>query len=237
MTSVHDKEWLQERENYFNTYIPDIRAVACAHGEKVADWETINEQRQSFLKALPEGSDLCVFAYGSLMWNPLLRYSHQYEATLTGYQRRFCLNITFFRGSHEHPGLMMALDTGSHCQGLCYQIPAKLIEEETRTLWMRECSLSGYHPEWVTPELNTTDSPIPTMTFVVNPDSGRYQNNLSMEQIALRIHTGRGSFGSNREYFDNTLEHLRSMVIFDRELEELQSLLQENSGFQNATGE
>ncbi|MGI9277478.1 MAG: gamma-glutamylcyclotransferase [Endozoicomonas sp.] len=230
MTSLHDKQWLEERENHFKSYIPDIRAKARTHGKKVTDWGTINEQRQSFLNALPEGSDLCVFAYGSLMWNPMLRFSHQFEATLKGYQRRFCLNITFYRASREHPGLMMALDTGGHCQGLCYRIPAEFVEEETHVLWMRECPLSGYLPQWVVPE--TTTAPlIPTMTFVINRDSGRYQNNLSRAQTAARINTGRGSFGTNREYFDNTLEHLRGMNIFDQELEELQRILQEKSGF------
>ena len=194
-------------------------------GESVTDWSTINERRLVFLDRLLTGSDLLVFAYGSLLWNPMLRFDAKYPATLKGYQRRFCLNIIFFRGSPENPGLMMALDSGGQCQGICYRIPAEIVEEETRLLWMRECCLSGYCPEWVMPDLSGEQDNLPTMTFVANQNSKRYLNNLSASQIAKRIMTGRGDFGSNQTYFDNTLKHLRALNIHDPELESLQAIM------------
>ena len=222
-----DSHWLKSRENIFNTYIPDIRQMAREQGDEVADWSTINQNRHDFLAALPKGSDILVFAYGSLMWKPLLRFNEQYPALLKGYQRRFCLNMTYFRGSPEIPGLMMALDTGVQCEGLCYRIPAHLVEEEMHILWTRECCLDGYNPVWIQPEI-TPSIDVPCMTFIINHDCHRYIDSLPVEQAAERIRTATGQFGNNRDYFDNTLQHLREMGIYDEELESLDQALRKN---------
>ncbi len=232
------KQELASRDQHFNHYLPAIREIARVQGDEVPSWETIENNRKSFLKSLPESSDLLVFAYGSLMWNPLLHFSHQYHALLTGFRRHFCLDMPFFRGSPEQPGLMMALDTGGHCEGLCFRIPAELIERETQILWKRECCLDGYHPEWVIPEATELNGQIPCMTFVINSDTPRYMSGLNLKITAEKIQTAQGQFGNNREYFDNTLQHLREMNIIDPELESIQQeLMKQDASIKNQTSD
>ena len=213
------------RDQHFSNYLPAIREIARNEGDEVQSWEAIEHGRKEFLKTLPEQSDLLIFAYGSLMWNPMLHFSEQYHALLNGFHRHFCLDMPFFRGSPDLPGLMMALDIGGHCQGLCFRIPAKVIERETRILWKRECCLDGYHPEWVKPKIEGLDEQIPCMTFVINSDAPRYLNNLDLKTTAGKIQAAKGPFGNNREYFDNTLQHLRELNILDPQLENIQQEL------------
>ena len=213
------------RDQHFSNYLPAIREIARNQGDEVLPWETIEENRKAFLKTLPPESDLLIFAYGSLMWNPLLQFSHEYHGQLNGFRRHFCLDMPYFRGSPEQPGLMMALDTGGQCEGFCFRIPARLVERETKVLWKRECCLSGYHPEWVFPDIVGSDEQIPCMTFVINSDAPRYLKDLDLPTTAAKIQNAEGQFGNNREYFDNTLQHLRELNIQDPELEAIQQEL------------
>ena len=48
------------------------------------------------LKSKPAGSDWWVFAYGSLLWNPLFPFEDARPAMLSGRRRRFCAD--FVRG-------------------------------------------------------------------------------------------------------------------------------------------
>ncbi|WP_062262292.1 gamma-glutamylcyclotransferase [Endozoicomonas arenosclerae] len=227
INSEQESEWLANRESLFKQYVPEIRQMARNQGNKVPEWSEVNEQRARFMEAFPKDSDLLIFAYGSLLWNPLLRFSHQYHALLKNYHRRFCLDMTYLRGSPETPGLMMALDNGGECEGLCYRIPASLVDEELHILWTRECCLNTYIPAWVEPEIEGLDSSLPCLTFVVNHDSPRYIHQLSEHKTVEKIRTAVGQFGSNRDYFDNTLAHLREMGIHDEKLESLDKALQE----------
>src|SRR5262245_48109261 len=70
----------------------------------------------------PEGSDLHVFGYGSLMWNPALEYTQALRAYVDGWQRRFCLRLFVGRGSLQQPGLMLGLDRGGSCHGIAFRI-------------------------------------------------------------------------------------------------------------------
>lgn len=67
-------------------------------------------------RALLAGRDLSqgvwLFAYGSLIWNPLIEIAERRRGTLRGYHRRFCVWSALGRGSEETPGLLPALDHG-----------------------------------------------------------------------------------------------------------------------------
>lgn len=67
-------------------------------------------------RALLAGRDLSqgvwLFAYGSLIWNPLIEIAERRRGTLRGYHRRFCVWSALGRGSEETPGLLLALDHG-----------------------------------------------------------------------------------------------------------------------------
>src|SRR5215475_1826444 len=56
----------------------------------------------------PQGP-VWVFAYGSLMWNPLIHCAEQRTATLQGWHRSFCLSSISGRGRPERPGRVLSL--------------------------------------------------------------------------------------------------------------------------------
>ena len=65
-----------------------------------------------------------VFAYGSLLWNPLFPFVEARPATLRGKHRRFCLWSLASRGTTKVPGLVLGLDQGGTCHGVVYRLPA-----------------------------------------------------------------------------------------------------------------
>src|SRR5215217_9153389 len=60
---------------------------------------------------------LWLFAYGSLLWKPACEVVEDHRAVVRGWHRAFCFKVPRFRGTPEHPGLMMALDRGGQCKG------------------------------------------------------------------------------------------------------------------------
>src|SRR5204863_2732445 len=64
------------------------------------------------LQQKPAGTDWWVFAYGSLLWNPLFPFEDARLATLAGRHRRFCLWSLATRGTSTQPGLVLGLDRG-----------------------------------------------------------------------------------------------------------------------------
>ena len=72
---------------------------------------TDDEHRASVAATLASrpdgGGDVWLFAYGSLIWNPMIHFSEKRIATVHGYHRRFCLWTHLGRGSVETPGLIL----------------------------------------------------------------------------------------------------------------------------------
>jgi cation transport protein ChaC len=64
---------------------------------------------ESALSGWDDAQDLWVFAYGSLIWNPLIHFVEQRRALLRGFHRRFCLQSRGARGTLERPGLVCPL--------------------------------------------------------------------------------------------------------------------------------
>src|SRR5579862_5820226 len=53
----------------------------------------------AILDARPDSGDVWVFAYGSLIWNPMIPFTEKQVATVHGFHRRFCLWTHLGRGS------------------------------------------------------------------------------------------------------------------------------------------
>jgi|SRR5579871_4821183 len=167
--------------------------------------------------------DPWVFAYGSLIWNPLIHHVERRCATLRGYHRRFCLWSTASRGTPERPGLVLGLEYGGCCRGVALRIDRQIAREEFRLLWQREMLAGAYAPRWV--PVKTARGEVRALTFVINRRHGQYAGRLTVEQIVEVMNSARGIIGSSREYLRQTVEGLKQHGIHDPGLHEIEARL------------
>lgn len=179
------------------------------------------------------GSDLWVFGYGSLIWNPAMEVEEQRRCTISGYQKKFCFWTTLSRGSEENPGLMMGLLDGGSCQGVAFKISAQNIATELDVLFRREMSHYIYLPTWVTAQCADSDQTFKTLTFVVDVENPRFAHNLNHEQIIRTLATAEGPLGRNCDYLFQLSEKLHELGFEDAELLSLSDSVRD---FQEANG-
>ena len=158
-----------------------------------------------------------VFAYGSLIWNPLFEYLERRVVTLDGWQRQFCLLAPVGRGTIDNPGLVLGLKPGKSCQGIAYRLPIdQHLESELLLLWRREMVVGSYIPTWVTVQNN--GQKIEVLAFMVNSQHPVYVDDLSVEKTVESLATATGILGSSAEYLDCTVQGLSAEGIEDRSL-------------------
>jgi cation transport protein ChaC len=163
--------------------------------------------------------DLWVFAYGSLIWNPLIHFAEQRAARLHGFHRRFCLRSRGARGTVDKPGLVLALDRGGSCNGVAFRIEAAKARHEMKIIWRREMVLGSYAPRWV--DLKSGSGTIHAVAFVVNHAHPHYAGDLSDEAIVQTHATACGKFGSSADYLHKTVESLATHGVHDAHLARL----------------
>ena len=113
-------------------------------------------------------SDLWVFGYGSLMWNPGFPYEEAHHAMLTGYHRRLCVYSTEYRGTPERPGLVFGLDQGGSCEGVAFFVPALWRETTLHYLAERELITGVYRLAHRTVEIEDgSGRHVPAICFIV----------------------------------------------------------------------
>ena len=144
-------------------------------------------------------SDVWVFAYGSLMWNPVSRFEERDIATVEGYHRSFCIRIIAGRATPERPGRMLALEPGGTTEGVVLRIPQDRLNEELRILWIREMVTGAYTPTWA-PFTTREGKTGHAIAFVANPAQVQYEANTQPATIAPLIANASGSMGTNAEY-------------------------------------
>ncbi len=170
------------------------------------------------------GGDLWVFGYGSLMWRPEMDYAERRLARLEGWHRRFCLWQWRYRGSRENPGMMLALDAGGDCTGVCFRLAGgDGLAERLTPVWWREMRGLAYAPRFVT--CDTDQGPLNALTFVANRQAPRYAGHLDDETLARNIARACGATGPSAEYLLETWLHCREVGIDDPMLDRLQRLV------------
>lgn len=167
----------------------------------------------------PEGQDVWVFAYGSLIWNPAFHFAEKRLGRIWGYHRRFCLWTQLGRGTVERPGLMLGLDRGGSCQGLFYRIAAEAVEEELTLIWRREMITAAYVPTWLAGR--TAQGPVQALTFTINRVHPRYAGKLGDAAVVEALATAEGPIGRCCDYLFNTHDHLQDLAIHDPNLARL----------------
>jgi cation transport protein ChaC len=179
----------------------------------------LSESLTATLAAKPKGAGWWVFAYGSLLWNPIFPVAEMRPATLSGSHRRFCLWSLASRGTKECPGLVLGLDRGGACRGVALRLPAMLAIDELHLLWRREMVVGSYQPKWV--RVLADGREIVALAFVVRRDHPQYARGLSLDAQVSVLDTACGAFGSSLDYLERTRVALVAHGIVDPYLERL----------------
>ncbi len=204
------------RENFTPARMRRLRAEMVKAGDNsVLTEEEREANRRAFLSRWDGRSDLWVFGYGSLMWNPAIHVAETQAAKIHGLHRSFCLHLRLGRGTPDRPGLMLALDHGGSCRGMAHRIAAHHVESETEILWMREMLSGAYRPVWLNIQLADYAEPVRGFTYVINRDNDRYAGKIEPEKIARSIARAEGRLGTNRAYLYRTVERLDALGIGD----------------------
>jgi glutathione-specific gamma-glutamylcyclotransferase len=190
--------------------------------------EALESSLRALLASPHRTPDVWLFAYGSLVWNPVLDFDERTVATVHGYHRSFCLWSRINRGTPEKPGLVLGLDRGGRCNGVAYRIPQALADEELRLLWRREMLLGSYAPRWVL--LTHGKHSLRALAFVVNRDRSGYAGRLHAENIVERLIHARGALGSGLDYLRQTIDGLAAVGIRDPHLMRVEALARQRLG-------
>lgn len=186
----------------------------------------LDASRAEWLADLSPDQELWVFAYGSLVWNPIFPVAEQRRARLFGFHRSFCMTSTIGRGTTERPGLMLALDNGGTVDGIALKMGQQNRDEEIRLLWRREMLPMSYRPLRLS--VQTQRGPVTALTFVADPSAPSYVGNLPLVESAEIIRGAAGLLGTNLDYLDSTHHALTRHGIDDPYLRSLLALCRGN---------
>ncbi|MDX8438661.1 gamma-glutamylcyclotransferase [Mesorhizobium australafricanum] len=208
--------------------------VALCHREEIdpgpsGEWTQLSDEDFSALASrLADEADegpLWVFAYGSLIWKPAFESVEQQRASAYGWHRSFCLDMVRWRGSAAQPGLMMALERGGRCDGVIYRLPDGEKPAQIERLLRREIddheSVSSVR--WV--PVRTAQGRLRALGFWVGVTGKGTSLRQPLEQVAWVLARACGHVGSGAEYLYNTVSHLETFGIHDRNLWRLQELV------------
>jgi cation transport protein ChaC len=210
--SRRDLEEGRLRAIYMSTVDPD-RALSD---------EALEASLAATLARKPAGSGWWVFAYGSLLWNPLFPFADAKPAVLRGLHRQFCLWSLGSRGTVKVPGLVLGLDRGGSCRGVAYRLPARCARAELALLWRREMVVGSYKPRWLQiQQLHPAGHPLTALAFVVDRKHPQYAGRLAMARQAGVLATAQGAFGSSADYLERARIALVTHGVVDPYLEKL----------------
>lgn len=196
----------------------EVYVEALAEGHALTD-EQLSASLTKTLHAKPKGAGWWVFAYGSLLWNPLFPFLESRRASVHGLHRRFCLWSLASRGKPDAPGLVLALDRGGSCRGVVYRLPAPCAMDELHLLWRREMVTGAYEPRWLNVEAEGRH--VIALAFVVKHDHPQYTRKLTIDEQAEVIAHACGAFGSSADYLERTRVALATHGVTDPYLERL----------------
>jgi cation transport protein ChaC len=163
-----------------------------------------------------QADEFFVFGYGSLMWNPGFVHVDARPGLVSGCHRRFCIYSHRYRGSPARPGLVLGLDRGGSCRGVLFRLTRDQMTEALPYLEKREMISAVYKPRVV--RVRHAEGQTEALCFVADRTHPQYAGMLDDEQCARIIAHSSGERGSNPDYLENTLQHLRDLGIVDRDL-------------------
>ena len=165
-------------------------------------------------------SDLWVFGYGSLLWNPGFAVAETRVARLPDWRRSFCMSSIHHRGTIEAPGLVLALDhaPGAVCHGIAFRVAAPDAAATLSYLRERELISSAYLETRQEVVFEGGEQQGEVLTYVIDPAHEQYCT-LPLEEQAQIIARAVGGRGPNDEYLINTARHLHDLGLPDADLD------------------
>lgn len=174
---------------------------------------------EATLDVRPPGQAVWVFAYGSLIWSPMIRFAERRIVRIHGFHRGLCIWSHINRGTPETPGIVLGLDRGGSCRGVAYRIDEADIATELALLWRREMIVGGYVPTWV--QALSFHGHVPAIAFVANRAQWTYAGRLDDDRLESIARAAHGQYGSCRQYIVETATSLERHGIPDRGLNRL----------------
>lgn len=175
----------------------------------------LQESLARVLQRAPSG-DVWIFAYGSLIWNPLFPVAEERVARIHGFHRSFCIWSRIGRGSPDRPGLVLGLDRGGNCRGVALRLEARHVFDELALVWRREMVTGAYRPTWV--RAATDAGFVDAITFVADRKADGYAGDLTQAEVAAILKSGAGFLGTCSEYLAQTTAGLAARGIRDEGL-------------------
>lgn len=175
------------------------------------------------LSRLSEGEPLWVFAFGSILWKRRFDVAEERPARVRGWHRKFCLGPdTRYRGNPGAPGVMLSLDRGGQCAGKVLRMADAGREAALVHLLENEPPIP---PAWVTAK--TPQGQVRAIAFVIDKSFVGYCGGLCETEVADRLASSVGMWGSMAEYLMNTARHLEAIGIRDSYLARMEALVAE----------
>ncbi|MDR3374227.1 MAG: gamma-glutamylcyclotransferase [Ancalomicrobiaceae bacterium] len=175
-------------------------------------------------------TDLWVFGYGSLMWNPGFPHLESIPARLDGWHRALCVYSHVHRGTPERPGLVLGLDRGGRCRGFAFHVAARHAVETLAYLRERE-QVTGVYFEASKPVhlLDGSGRTPEALVYLVNRGHRQYAGKLAAREVERLVREGAGRSGPNRHYVLATVAHMRKSGIHDSRLDALANRLDDGA--------
>jgi cation transport protein ChaC len=170
-------------------------------------------------KTQQNGTDLWVFAYGSLMWRPGFDFLERRHARLVGAHRALCVYSFVHRGTPERPGLVLGLDRGGNCRGIAYRVAAGKRSATIDYLRAREQVTRVYRETWRTVWLD--DDPqqsAQALCYMVDRGHRQYAGRLPLERQLHFVRQGHGRAGNNRDYVLAAVKEIERQGYRDKDL-------------------
>jgi len=177
---------------------------------------------------LPAADSPWVFGYGSLMWNPGFAFLERRPARLVGAHRALCIYSYLYRGTPEHPGLVLGLDRGGACQGIAFRIAPDLWAQTVTYLRGRE-QVTGVYRE-VTRAVWLGNDPrqrVSALCYVADRGHDQYAGRLAPERQIEMVRHASGRAGANRDYVLSTVKELEAHGFRDASLHRIAEALRQ----------
>jgi cation transport protein ChaC len=176
--------------------------------------------REKALAHWDRKTDLWLFGYGSLIWNPGLPAVETVRSKVHGYHRGLYLWSRVNRGTPEQPGLVLALDRGGSCSGMAFRLAAEGADEHLEVLWRREMAMNSYRVAWL-PCTLIDGRKVEALSFVMRREAATYTGKLGDPIVRRVFGCATGRYGTTLEYVSRTVAALRECGMPDRALEAL----------------